>query len=182
MFQADDAARPISAIWSAESVFGDMLRRRRQEMGLTQAELARLAGTSQSTVSDYESGRVSPTIEVADRLLRVVGSELTSTPVWTRADLRSLSLARLYSRRLLEDPERVREVARGNLDKMRSLGPAVQPWVKAWNGLLELPVHVLADLLVDDSEFARALRPTNPFAGVVDEADRMAIVLGHDAT
>jgi len=46
-------------------------------MGLTQAELARLAGTSQPNVSDYECDRVSPTVEVAERLLAALGKELT---------------------------------------------------------------------------------------------------------
>jgi transcriptional regulator with XRE-family HTH domain len=41
-------------------------------MGLTQAELAQLAGTSQPNVSDYESERVSPTVAVAERLLATV--------------------------------------------------------------------------------------------------------------
>jgi len=42
-------------------------------MGLTQAELARLAGTSQPNVSDFECDRVSPTVEVAERLLAALG-------------------------------------------------------------------------------------------------------------
>lgn len=49
-----------------------MLRSARREMGLTQAELAQLAGTSQPNVSDYESERVSPTVAVAERLLATV--------------------------------------------------------------------------------------------------------------
>jgi hypothetical protein len=93
---------------------------------------------------------------------------------WTREDRRSLALARLYANRLVDDPEAILDVARRNLDTMRRLAPQVQPWVAVWDGLLELPVYVLADLLVDEGEFARALRPTNPFAGVLDEAARLA--------
>lgn len=143
---------------------------------MTQSELARLAGTSQPTVSDYESDRVSPSVDVAQRLVGAAGRELTTVSAWTRADRRSLALARLYSRQLLDDPDTVLGIARRNLDTMRELGPQVQPWLNVWAALLGLPVHVLADLLVDEGEFARALRPTNPFAGVVAEADRLAVV------
>jgi transcriptional regulator with XRE-family HTH domain len=155
-------------------MFGDLLRTARVELGLTQAELARLAETSQPSVSDYESGRVSPTLEVAERLLAVLGRNLATGPEWTAADRRSLGLARVYARRLLEDPERVRAIARQNLDRMRGLSPHIQPWVHAWEGVLRLPIHVLADLLVDDGEFARAMRSTNPFAGVASEQERLA--------
>lgn len=150
------------------------MRTARMEMGLTQAELARLAATSQSSVSDYESGRVSPTVEVAERLLAVLGKNLATVSAWTVADRRSLELAKVYARRLVEDPERVRAIARQNLERMRGLSPHIQPWVHAWEGLLRLPTHILADLLVDDGEFARAMRSTNPFAGVASEQERLA--------
>ena len=45
------------------------LRRRRQEAGLTQAQLAKLAGTSQSRVSSYEAGTVEPSPTTRERLL-----------------------------------------------------------------------------------------------------------------
>ena len=50
------------------------------------AELARQAGTSRPTVSAYEHGRVSPTLETLERLLMVTGNRLTVTPVlqWTQ--------------------------------------------------------------------------------------------------
>jgi len=145
-------------------------------MGLTQAELARLAGTSQPNVSDYECDRVSPTVEVAERLLAALGKELTVSPVSTSADRRSLELARIYAERLVEDPERVVAIARRNLDRMRRLSCQIQPWVSAWEGLLELPPRVLACLLVDEGEFARSLRPTNPFAGAVTEQERLGVL------
>jgi len=59
---------------------------------------------------------------------------------------------------------------------MRRLSRQIQPWVSAWEGLLELPPRVLACLLVDEGEFARSLRPTNPFAGVVTEQERLGVL------
>ena len=45
--------------------------------GLTQAELARRAGTTQAAVARVEGGRVSPTVRTLQRLLAATGHELT---------------------------------------------------------------------------------------------------------
>jgi transcriptional regulator with XRE-family HTH domain len=49
----------------------------RRASDLTQAEVARLGGTSQATVSAYERGLKTPSIRVAARLLGAMGWELT---------------------------------------------------------------------------------------------------------
>lgn len=53
------------------------------------AELARRAGTSRPTVSAYEHGRVSPSLDTLERLLAATGNELTVTPVptWTQVSV-----------------------------------------------------------------------------------------------
>jgi uncharacterized protein len=48
----------------------------RREAGLTQAELARRAKTSQAMVARYEAGVASPTVRTLARLLRAAGHEL----------------------------------------------------------------------------------------------------------
>lgn len=53
-----------------------MLTRARKRAGLTQAELARRAGTSQPVISAYEHGRRDPSIETLRRLVRATGAEL----------------------------------------------------------------------------------------------------------
>jgi transcriptional regulator with XRE-family HTH domain len=55
-----------------------LLRDARHAAGLTQAELAARAGTSQATVSAYESGRKDPTVATLGRLLAACGSRLAS--------------------------------------------------------------------------------------------------------
>lgn len=57
-----------------------ILVRARRAAGLSQAALAEAAGTSRSTLSAYEHGRKSPTLQTASRILAAVGSELTGTP------------------------------------------------------------------------------------------------------
>jgi transcriptional regulator with XRE-family HTH domain len=58
----------------------DLLKRARHEARLTQSELATRARTSRPTLSAYEHGRTSPTLETAARLLAAAGQELTAVP------------------------------------------------------------------------------------------------------
>jgi transcriptional regulator with XRE-family HTH domain len=53
-----------------------LLTKARKRAGLTQAELARRAGTSQPVISAYEHGRRDPSIETLRRLVRAAGAEL----------------------------------------------------------------------------------------------------------
>lgn len=50
----------------------------RRAAGLSQRRLAELAGTQQSSVSEYEKRRKSPTLEVVERLLDAADAELTA--------------------------------------------------------------------------------------------------------
>jgi transcriptional regulator with XRE-family HTH domain len=58
----------------------EMLERVRHAAGLSQGELAALAGTSRPTLSAYEHGRKSPTLATLERLLDSAGFELTAEP------------------------------------------------------------------------------------------------------
>src|ERR1035437_8247261 len=58
----------------------DLLTRARHEARLTQSELATRACTSRPTLSAYEHGRTSPTLETAARLLAAAGQELPAVP------------------------------------------------------------------------------------------------------
>ena len=55
---------------------GSDLRTARRNAGLTQRELALVAGTSQATISAYESGRKVPSVITLDRLLSACGASL----------------------------------------------------------------------------------------------------------
>ncbi|WP_310963225.1 helix-turn-helix domain-containing protein [Nocardioides terrisoli] len=52
----------------------------RRAAGLTQDALARLAGTSQSTLSAYERGAKSPSLAVAERIIEAAGHRLEVAP------------------------------------------------------------------------------------------------------
>lgn len=50
-----------------------VIREARKRAGLTQAELAARAGTTQSAIARWESGAVSPSVESLDRILSTCG-------------------------------------------------------------------------------------------------------------
>jgi len=56
------------------------LRDARTRAGLSQAQLADRAGTSQATISAYESGRKQPTVATMSRLLAASGARLRTEP------------------------------------------------------------------------------------------------------
>jgi len=72
----------------------------RRKAGLTQAELARRARTSQAMVARYETGAASPTVRTLARLLRAAGHELVlAGPRADRIDAQGTVVARLREHR-----------------------------------------------------------------------------------
>jgi transcriptional regulator with XRE-family HTH domain len=55
---------------------GSAVRAARRKAGMSQVELARLAGTSQPSIARLERGLVSPTVISLDRIARALGAEL----------------------------------------------------------------------------------------------------------
>ena len=57
-----------------------IIERARRGSGLSQRELARRSGTSQPTLSTYESGGKSPTLAVAERIVNASGYDIDLRP------------------------------------------------------------------------------------------------------
>jgi transcriptional regulator with XRE-family HTH domain len=57
-----------------------LIRSSRRASGLSQEELARRSHTSRTTLSAYEHGRKSPTLETAQRILSRTGHDLVARP------------------------------------------------------------------------------------------------------
>jgi len=57
-------------------VSGDLLREARRRAGLSQAELARRAGTHRSAIGRWERGEARPSLEALVELIRACGLEL----------------------------------------------------------------------------------------------------------
>lgn len=70
-------------------VSSSLLSTVREAAGLSKADLAEHAGTSRPTLSAYEHGRVSPTLDTFERILAAAGYRLVASPVleWHEVDL-----------------------------------------------------------------------------------------------
>jgi uncharacterized protein len=75
-----------------------LIRTARQRSGLSQDALARRAGTRQSAVSAYESGRRAPSVATLERLLAAAGHRLEVTLVEAAPSLPNTPLARRLAR------------------------------------------------------------------------------------
>ena len=79
-----------------------MIQAVRRRQGLTQAELARRAGTSQPVISAYEHGRRDPTYETLRKLVEAGGERLRLDTVVPGPDLPPPGDVGEHARRLWE--------------------------------------------------------------------------------
>lgn len=101
---------------------GTLLADARHHAGLTQAELARAAGTSRPTLSAYEHGHKSPTLDTVERLLDAAGFELAVRP---RLDWTEIAVGRGHSTWVPSELPR--------LDPPRALRTVVLPLTVNWS-------------------------------------------------
>ena len=85
----------------------ELLFEARKSADLTQAELARRAGTSQAMVARYETGVASPTVRTLRRLLRAAGRDLELSSVRARATSPLAVALRAHRGEINEAAERV---------------------------------------------------------------------------
>jgi uncharacterized protein len=96
---------------------GLLLREARTKAGLSQAELARRAGVTQSVVSAYESAARQPSLSMLDRLVSATGLEL-QIQVRRASRLKGPIGTRLWARR-----NKVKRLAAGHgLSNLRVFG------------------------------------------------------------
>ena len=156
-----------------------LLQSARDAAGLTQASLARRAGTSQAAVARYEAGVASPSVSTLERLLRAAGLSLQlGTEPAPAADLSAprAAMVRSHRREILAAAQaagasNVRifgSVARGDddedsdidllvsFDASQGLGPIIE-LKKALEEVLGEPVDVAPEDLLRGA-VARAAR------------------------
>ena len=149
----------------------------RERCGLTQRELAERAGTSQPTISAYESGSKSPNFRTLERLARCVGLQavVDFVPPLTREERRSLAVHRAIARRLESAPEATIRRARRTLARMSRQHPGARPLLSRWRNILSRPVDEILEVLVDPRPSARELRHVTPFAGILTAGERASV-------
>jgi transcriptional regulator with XRE-family HTH domain len=77
---------------------GRLVRERRRAHGLTQAQLALRAGTTQTAISRLERGELSPTVATLERILFVLGERLELRALRLEGDHDEAHLAGLRAR------------------------------------------------------------------------------------
>jgi y4mF family transcriptional regulator len=60
---------------------GAIIRSRRKEFGLTQAQLAKLAKVGVNTLAKIENDEGNPTVDILKRVLKTLGMQLTATVI-----------------------------------------------------------------------------------------------------
>lgn len=103
------ATVPVSTVAVADAVVaarpqqaGRVLTDARRRAGLTQAALARRAGTSQPVISAYEHGRRDPSLGTLRRLVEAADQRLHVTAIAPTSDLRPPADLAEHGRRLLD--------------------------------------------------------------------------------
>ena len=144
---------------------------------MTQAQLARAAGTSQPTIAAYESGRKSPTLQTLTRMARATGLDpvVSFVPAMTREDRRSLALHRAIADRLIEEPRQVLDRAHRNLALMWDRNPHAHDLLAEWREILSRPTDAIVEAMLDPGLRARDLRQVTPFAGVLGASERTKV-------
>lgn len=57
---------------------GEIIKERRKEFGITQNDLAKLAEININTLTQIERGEGNPTVRTLEKVLRIIGMELTA--------------------------------------------------------------------------------------------------------
>ena len=90
------------------------------------------------------------------------------------AELRSIELHRLVAERL---DEPMVERARTRVQEWLSTdGPEHPVYAQRWLELLARPVGAVAAALTEDTEEMRDMRQNSPFAGVLSDEERLAVI------
>jgi transcriptional regulator with XRE-family HTH domain len=121
-----DTKRPAGAGYQIRytlNVTRSLLASIRESTGLSQAELAGRAGTSRPTLSAYEHGRISPTLDTFERILAAAGYQLRAVPaiVWREVEVGRGRIAAI--------PDRLPD-----LNAVEALRRLVLPLHLAWSG------------------------------------------------
>ena len=110
-----DDATPISGL---QQYVGEVIRRRREQLGLTVRTLADKVDFSPSFISQVENGQVSPSIASLERIGFAVG--LTLSKLFEAADTREPAVVRAGERRSLSS-----EWSRAKIESLSPSGSAL---------------------------------------------------------
>jgi hypothetical protein len=89
-----------------------------------------------------------------------------------------IELHRALLSKLISDPERVRDLARRNITRSRSMvrGDQAREWLDEWQALVDGTPERLVEVFLGEDEYSIDLRQVSPFAGALTEEERLAAI------
>ena len=106
------------ALSSVQQYVGEVIRRRREQLGLSVRALAEKVDFSPSFISQVENGQVSPSISSLERIGFAIG--LTLSKLFEAADTREVGVVRSEERRCLTS-----EWSRAKIESLSTSGSAL---------------------------------------------------------
>jgi excisionase family DNA binding protein len=146
---------------------------------LSTGEVARLLGCSRQHVVDLCSQGKLPYVSVGThRRVRRADAIRLSGDSLQRDQERSLWLHRAVAGHMAADPTGVIARARENLRRLRQVHAdgASADWLDRWETLLRAGPDAVFDALTLPADWAVELRQNSPFAGVLEPAERHAVL------
>jgi excisionase family DNA binding protein len=146
---------------------------------LTTGATAALLGSSRQHVVDLCERGMLPYIKAGShRRIRRGDVEALLTQSLTRDQFKALWLHQAVAGRLVADPEAVLSKARSNVERLRQVHPdgMAATWLDRWEAVLDEGIEAVLNALTSRSPQAVELRQNSPFAGVLAESERRAVL------
>ncbi|MBB4767252.1 excisionase family DNA binding protein [Actinoplanes digitatis] len=146
---------------------------------LTTGEAAVLLRSSRAHVADLCLRGLLPYVTIErQRRIRRSDVEALIRPKMNREQQEKLWLHRAVAGRLVRDPRAVMAAAEINLRRLRRMHPEGRAWewLDRWDAVLDEGVEAVLEALTSSAAFAVDLRETSPFAGILPEKERVAVL------
>lgn len=148
---------------------------------ITTGDAARMLGVSRQHVVDLcDRGTLSCERTRVHRRLRRAEIEALRKRLGrlTREEVRSLWLNRAVAARVARDPGGVLMRAQENLDRFKRIheGTSTSVWLERWRRVLDRGPEAVMQALTSTAPEAVELRQNSPFAGVLPEDERRAVL------
>jgi len=150
---------------------------------LTTGQVAEILGCSRQHVVDLcDDGELRCTSIGTHRRLRRSDVEAyarrRTRGVMTPDQLRSLWLHRAVAARVAVDPDTTLQLARENARSFLKRGPSsgTERYLRRWLRLIDEGPEPVMEMLTSTSTVAREMRQSSPFAGVISEQERQAVL------
>lgn len=148
---------------------------------LTTGEAAVILGSSRQHVVDLCNAGLVPYVTTGSHRRirrRDIEAARTRTERPSRDQRRSRWLNIAVAAKVVAAPDQTLEIARANLSRLIAQHPSGQAahWLREWAKVLDGPVDRVLEVLTSTTPYAREMRQNSPFAGILSEDERSAVL------